>query len=104
MLGPMLRSTLGLLVLLAAPRRDSMSWRRSTLRTSAPLPMAPPSAKFSTLITRSAANSSVSFSLPLVISLLGPPITPSTSKGLAAAAIGTALSFTVEPPSSKLDW
>jgi len=29
---------------------------------------------------------------------------PSTSKGLAAAAIGTALSFTLEPPSSKLDW
>lgn len=78
---------------------------RSTLRTSAPLVIAPPalSPKFSTLITRSAVYSSVSRSVPLVISELLPMV-PSTSKGLAAAAIGTALSFTLEPPSSKLDW
>ena len=54
-------------------------------------------------IERRYGTFSRSFSLPLVSSVL-PPITPSTSKGLLAAAIGTACSFTREPPSSKLDW
>ncbi len=52
---------------------------------------------------RSAVYSSVSFSEPLVSSELLPMV-PSTSNSLAAAFIGTDLSLTVEPPSSKLDW
>ena len=66
-----------------------------------------PEAKFSTLMTRSAVYSSVSFSAPSLcprVRLLELPIVPWISKGLLAAAIGTALSVTLEPPSSKLDW
>jgi hypothetical protein len=105
MLGPILRKVFGLLVLLAAPSRASRLPRRSTFRTSAPLVIAPPepSPKFSTLMTRSDVYSSVIRSLPLVIAELL-PIVPSSSKGFAAAAIGMALSFTLDPPSSKLDW
>jgi hypothetical protein len=66
-----------------------------------------PPAKFSTLMTRSAVYSSVSFSAlspcPL-LRLLVPPMVPWISKGLVAAAMGMALSLTLEPPSSKLDW
>ena len=54
-------------------------------------------------ITRSAVYSSVSFSLPLV-SWDELPMTPSISKGWVAALMGKALSLTLEPPSSKLDW
>ena len=58
---------------------------------------------FSTLMTRNPEYSSVSFSLPLVISD-EPPICPSISNDLLAEVIGTARSFTREPPSSKLLW
>ncbi len=81
-----------------------MALRKSTLRTSTPVPFNPsPPDMFSTLITRSPVNSRLIFSLPLVRSVL-PPMVPSTSKALVAAAIGTACKVTCEPPSSKLDW
>ncbi len=63
---------------------------------------------FSTLITRRPVYSRVSLSLlpcPAArVSWVLPPITPSTSKRLPLPSMGTAASFTREPPSSKLDW
>ena len=72
------------------------------MRTSAPLPPAS-LVMFSTLMTRSAVYSSVSFSSPLVI-CDELPMVPSTSNDLAPPAMGSAFSFTREPPSSKLLW
>jgi hypothetical protein len=62
---------------------------------------------FSTLITRRPVYSSVIFSAPAPCPRPAsdvPPITPSISKVLPLPLIGTAASFTLEPPSSKLDW
>ena len=81
-----------------------MDERRSTLRASAPEP-APSSPKFSTLMVRSAVNSRVSaWPAASLVRRVCPPIVPCTSKGSTPAAMGTARSFTSEPPSSKLDW
>ena len=90
---------------------ESIDSRKSTLRTSTvePLAPAPSLPKFSTLSTRKAVNSRLSLSVagelpsPL-LNWAELPMTPSISKGLVAPDIGTALSLTVDPPSSKLDW